>query len=207
MQLLEFRHALRVGAEERILIGRGRLARRQHQRRRSDSGSRRCARPGARPGTCAQSHRPPRASRSRAPRSARRRDDRAGRTCADRCSRRARDESDPAADRSHASARRCFRSAARSARRWCGPRTPPTGSAPRRASRRWLTNCEVPVRRRSTSRCRSASASASPGGQPSTMQPSAGPWLSPKLVTENNRPSVLPDIWLVSASHFSVPLQ
>jgi hypothetical protein len=48
-------------------------------------------------------------------------------------------------------------------------------------SRRWLTNCEVPVRRRSTSRCRSASVSSSPGGQPSTMQPSAGPWLSPKV--------------------------
>src|SRR5688572_32180398 len=40
----------------------------------------------------------------------------------------------------------------------------------------------------------SASLSAKPGGQPSTMQPCAGPWLSPKLVTVNNVPKVLPDI-------------
>src|SRR3984957_13250572 len=60
------------------------------------------------------------------------------------------------------------------------------------ASRRWLTNFEVPVRRRSTSPCRSASVSSSPGGQPSTMQPRAGPWLSPKLVTVNTRPNVFP---------------
>src|SRR5579863_10428007 len=62
------------------------------------------------------------------------------------------------------------------------------------ASRRWLTKCEVPLRRRSTSCCRSASVSSSPGGQPSTMQPIAGSWLSPKVVTENNLPIVLPDI-------------
>ena len=61
-------------------------------------------------------------------------------------------------------------------------------------SRRWLTNCEVPVRRRSTSCCRSASLSSSPGGQPSTMHPSAGPWLSPKVVTVNNLPMLLPDM-------------
>ena len=42
-------------------------------------------------------------------------------------------------------------------------------------SRRWLVNCEVPGRRRSTSACRSASAISNPGGQPSTTQPSAGP--------------------------------
>src|SRR6185503_21296839 len=61
-------------------------------------------------------------------------------------------------------------------------------------SLRWLTNCDVPVRRRSTSACRSASPSSRPGGQPSTMQPSAGPWLSPKVVTVNNLPIELPDI-------------
>src|SRR5580693_6165282 len=61
-------------------------------------------------------------------------------------------------------------------------------------SRRWLTNCDVPVRRRSTSCCRSASVSASPGGQPSTMHPSAGPWLSPKVVTQKSLPMVLPDM-------------
>src|SRR5215469_10370789 len=61
-------------------------------------------------------------------------------------------------------------------------------------SRRWLTKCEVPVRRRSTSCCRSASLSSSPGGQPSTMHPSAGPWLSPKVVTVKSLPMVLPDM-------------
>src|ERR1044071_7491154 len=61
-------------------------------------------------------------------------------------------------------------------------------------SRRWLTNCDVPVRRRSTSACSSASLISSPGGQPSTMQPSAGPWLSPKVVTVNSRPMEFPDI-------------
>src|SRR6185503_10036511 len=62
------------------------------------------------------------------------------------------------------------------------------------ASLRWLTKCEVPVRRRFTSPCRSLSESSRPGGQPSTMQPSAGPWLSPKVVTVNNLPMELPDI-------------
>src|SRR5215831_20120097 len=61
-------------------------------------------------------------------------------------------------------------------------------------SRRWLTKCEVPVRRRSTSCCRSDSLSGSPGGQPSTMHPMAGPWLSPKVVTVNSLPMVLPDM-------------
>src|SRR5579863_4997313 len=65
------------------------------------------------------------------------------------------------------------------------------------ASRRWLTKCDVPVRRRSTSCCRSASVSSSPGGQPSTMHPSAGPWLSPKVVTVKSLPMVLPDMALV----------
>ena len=62
------------------------------------------------------------------------------------------------------------------------------------ASRRWLTKCEVPVRRRSTSACRCSSVSSRPGGQPSTMQPIAGPWLSPKVVTVKSLPMVLPDM-------------
>ena len=48
----------------------------------------------------------------------------------------------------------------------------------------------------------SASESAIPGGQPSTTQPIAGPWLSPKLVTRNSVPSVLPDISAVGARQF-----
>src|SRR6185437_5564016 len=78
-------------------------------------------------------------------------------------------------------------------------------------SRRWLTKWEVPVRRRSMSGCRSASPSGSPGGQPSTIQPRAGPWLSPKVVTEKSLPIVLPDkavypnarlVWLARAQLF-----
>src|SRR3712207_5119996 len=40
----------------------------------------------------------------------------------------------------------------------------------------------------------SVSESATPGGQPSTTQPIAGPWLSPKEVTVKSLPRVLPDI-------------
>src|SRR6202012_3309565 len=61
-----------------------------------------------------------------------------------------------------------------------------------------LVNFEVPGRRRSTSTCNSASEISSPGGQPSTTQPRAGPWLSPKLVTVKIRPKVLPATPLLS---------
>src|SRR5437868_6797256 len=40
----------------------------------------------------------------------------------------------------------------------------------------------------------SASVRGMPGGQPSTTQPIAGPWLSPKVVTRNRWPNVLCDI-------------
>ena len=36
--------------------------------------------------------------------------------------------------------------------------------------------------------------SARPGGQPSTTQPSAGPWLSPQVVTRKRWPKVLCDM-------------
>src|SRR5580704_9946283 len=64
------------------------------------------------------------------------------------------------------------------------------------ASWRWEVWREVPVRRRSTSGWMSASDSSMSGGQPSTMQPSASPWLSPKLVTLKSLPKVLPDTGL-----------
>ena len=53
---------------------------------------------------------------------------------------------------------------------------------------------DVPARRNSRSCCRSASDNSSPGGQPSTTQPIAGPWLSPKVVTRKRWPKVLNDI-------------
>src|SRR5262245_7110814 len=37
-----------------------------------------------------------------------------------------------------------------------------------------------------------------PGGQPSTMQPIAGPWLSPQVVTRNMWPNVLCDMGAAS---------
>lgn len=40
----------------------------------------------------------------------------------------------------------------------------------------------------------SASASASPGGHPSTTQPIAGPCDSPNDVTQKSLPNVLPDM-------------
>src|SRR6516162_1309852 len=40
----------------------------------------------------------------------------------------------------------------------------------------------------------SASLNAIPAGQPSTTQPIAGPWLSPKVVTRKRWPNVLNDI-------------
>ncbi len=53
-----------------------------------------------------------------------------------------------------------------------------------------------------------------PGGQPSMMQPMAGPWDSPKLVTAKRVPKVLPDIllsilsaMLKKAPNFAVQLQ
>jgi len=45
---------------------------------------------------------------------------------------------------------------------------------------------EVPGFLRSRSSCKSASVNANPGGQPSTIQPMAGPWLSPNEVTVNS---------------------
>ena len=44
--------------------------------------------------------------------------------------------------------------------------------------------------------------SGSPGGQPSTTPPMAGPWLSPKPVTTKSLPKLLPDMsdeWLVGS--------
>src|SRR5688572_9370677 len=64
----------------------------------------------------------------------------------------------------------------------------------RSGSWRWLVNCDVPVRLGSRSAWMSASNRPRPGGHPSTIAPIAGPWLSPKVVTQKERPIVLPDI-------------
>src|ERR1700733_1878576 len=77
------------------------------------------------------------------------------------------------------------------------PSNTPESSLTWSVSRRWLTKCEVPVRRRSTSACKSASLKASPGGQPSTTPPMTGPWLSPKVVTAKSLPIVLPGMQLL----------
>src|ERR1700742_1779912 len=65
---------------------------------------------------------------------------------------------------------------------------------------RWVTNLPWPGRRFSSHCWTSASVSSIPGGQPSTTQPSAGPWLSPQVVTRNRWPKVLCDmVGLVAA--------
>ena len=59
---------------------------------------------------------------------------------------------------------------------------------------RWVTKRLPPGLRRSSHGCRSASVSGISGGQPSTTQPIAGPWLSPQVVTRNRWPKVLWDM-------------
>src|SRR5205814_9154855 len=61
-------------------------------------------------------------------------------------------------------------------------------------SRRCVTCRDVPGLRRSSSRWMWAASSKSPGGQPSITHPIAGPCDSPKEVTQNNLPNVLPDM-------------
>src|SRR5471032_186460 len=61
-------------------------------------------------------------------------------------------------------------------------------------SARWVTNLLWPGRRLSSQGWMSASVRAMPGGQPSTTQPMAGPWLSPKVVTRKRWPNVLWDM-------------
>ena len=135
---------------------------------------------------------------SGAPRRARRRAGRAGRTSASRCSRRGRGGRCRGCCRSPCCAGRCCGSAARSACRWSCPRTRRRGSPPCRArcaaSRGgWCRGGGGPGR----AGCRLRSAPC-PGGQPSMTQPMAGPWLSPKLVTRNSSPKVLPDMeWMI----------
>ena len=59
---------------------------------------------------------------------------------------------------------------------------------------RCVVKRDWPGRRRSRSRWMSASVSGISGGQPSTTQPIATPWLSPKVVTRNRWPKVLWDM-------------
>ena len=74
------------------------------------------------------------------------------------------------------------------------PSNTPDRISTRSSSCRCVTWRDVPGLRRSSSGWMSASDSVIPGGQPSTTQPIAGPWLSPKDVTVKSLPSVLPDM-------------
>jgi hypothetical protein len=71
-------------------------------------------------------------------------------------------------------------------------------------SRRCVTWREVPGLRRSSSAWMSAALIASPGGQPSTTQPIAGPCDSPNEVTANRVPMVLPDMARLAQTHQQV---
>src|SRR5664279_468625 len=59
---------------------------------------------------------------------------------------------------------------------------------------RWVVKRDWPGRRLSRSAWISAASSGIRGGQPSTTQPIAAPWLSPKLVNRNIWPNVLNDM-------------
>ena len=59
---------------------------------------------------------------------------------------------------------------------------------------RCVVKRDWPGRRRSSQGWMSASDSAMRGGQPSTTQPIAGPWLSPQVVTRNRWPKLLWDM-------------
>src|ERR1035437_255864 len=59
---------------------------------------------------------------------------------------------------------------------------------------RWVVKRDWPGRRLSRWAWMSAASSGMRGGQPSTTQPIAAPWLSPKLVNRNIWPNVLKDI-------------
>ncbi len=61
-------------------------------------------------------------------------------------------------------------------------------------SRLWVVKRDWPGRRRSRWCWMSASVSAMPGGQPSTTQPMATPWLSPKVVMRSIWPKLLKDM-------------
>src|SRR4051812_36088701 len=74
-----------------------------------------------------------------------------------------------------------------------------SGNVPERiltvsGSRRWVVKRDCPGRRWSRNGWMSAALSGILGGQPSTTQPSATPWLSPKVVTRNKWPKVLWDM-------------
>ncbi len=58
-------------------------------------------------------------------------------------------------------------------------------------SRRCVTNRDWPGLRLSRNAWISFASSAMPGGQPSTTQPIAGPWLSPQVVMRKRCPKVL----------------
>ena len=59
---------------------------------------------------------------------------------------------------------------------------------------RWVTNLPWPGRRLSSQTWISSAVSLMLGGQPSTTQPRAGPWLSPQVVTRNRWPKLLCDM-------------
>src|SRR5499427_9910773 len=61
-------------------------------------------------------------------------------------------------------------------------------------SRRWVVIALWPGRRRSSSRWISSTVTATRGGQPSMTTPTAGPCDSPKVVTRNELPKLLPGI-------------
>ncbi len=138
--------------------------------------------------------RPPRrpGPRSRGPRSVRRPASPGCRTWRGTSSPRARGGRRRGTARSRScGAPRCGRAGRRGCRWSCPSNTPERISA-RSDSRLAVVTALCPGRRRSRSRCTSASDRASPGGTPSITTPTAGPWLSPKVEMTKNSPKQLP---------------
>ena len=159
---------------------------------RSAPARRGCAPP--RPAPCAPRRRRRPASRSRAPTTGRRRDSRGCRISARRSGRRGRAGTAPRSPSSRASAGRRCRSACAIGVPVVRPSNTPDRMRTSSGSCRCVVKRDWPGRRRSSQGWMSASDSAMRGGQPSTTQPIAGPWLSPQVVTRNRWPKLLWDM-------------
>ena len=70
-------------------------------------------------------------------------------------------------------------------------------------SLRWVVFLFCPGRRLSSQTCSISGLISTFGGQPSTVAPKAGPWLSPQVVTRKRWPKLFMDIGLLL---FTTPL-
>ena len=146
----------------------------------------------ASPAPCARSRRRRPGPRSRARWRGRRPARRGCRTSPRRCSRRATGGTWSASPRSRRERLSWLRTSIAIGVPSVRPSCTPGEDLDRSGSRRWVVMALWPGRRRSSSRWISAASSGRRGGQPSTTTPTAGPCDSPKVVTRNSEPKLLP---------------